>query len=207
MDIIQELQNCKFKLNSINTSLNNLTSSIKDLDNKYNQLSNEYDNIIESKQYYKKAIDIIYERSIVELKEVINSALSFIFTDKNLEMDIELSDKRGKSMTFVIKNNGRRVNLKRGMGMGVKCVVSCILHMYYLHCKGSKYLLLDEAYSNISKEYISNFFEFLQKMCYNLDFVIIWITHDERFMCYGDTVYIIDNGNVSLVKHYEAKAS
>lgn len=201
MDILQELQNCKFKLESIDRSILNTNNHIQSLDLEYGKVKDKYDKVLESKQYYKKAVDIIYERSIVELKQVINSALTYIFPDKSLEMDIELSDKRGKSMTFVIRNKGRRVNLKRGMGMGVKCVISCILHIYYLQCKNSKYLLLDEAYSNISKEYIANFFEFLQRLCQSLDFTVIWITHDERFIPYGNKVYMINDGQVSLVKN------
>lgn len=203
MDVLNELQSCKFKLESIDRSIDNIQNNLYDLSNIYSNLNRKHEGIIESRQYYKKAIDIIYERSIVELKEVINSALNYIFSDKNLEIDVELSDKRGKSMTFIIKNNGRRVNLKRGMGMGVKCVISCILHMYYLQCKGSKYLLLDEAYSAISKEYVASFFDFLNKMCEKLKFTIIWITHDERFMPYANKVYLINNGCVCLVKDEE----
>ena len=200
MELLQELLNCKFKLDSIDQSITNSSDNLDKINNKLNLLDNQLKKILESKQYYKKAIDIVYERSIEELKNVINCALNYIFFDKNLEMDIELSDKRGKSMTFVVKHNNRRVNLKRGMGMGVKCVISCILHMYYLQCKNSKKLFLDEAYSNISKEYISNFFDFLSKMCQQINFVIVLITHDERFIQYADRVYEVSNGYVTLVK-------
>ena len=126
--------------------------------------------------------------------------MSYIFKDKSLEVDIQLSDKRGKSLTFIITNNGRKVSLKRGMGMGVKCVISCILHIYYLQCKNSKILMLDEAYSNISKNYISDFFDFLSKLCEKLQFTLILITHDERFIEYADRVYEISNGYVTLTK-------
>lgn len=200
MDVVQELQNCKFKLESIDKSLLNVETNFKDLEERQNFYKQKYDKIVESSQFYKKAIDLIYERSILELKDVINSALNYIFSDKNLELDIELTDKRGKSMTFVVKDNGRRVNLRRGMGMGVKCVISCILHMYYLQCKNSKYLFLDEAYSNISEEYIANFFDFISKLCSNLQFIVVLITHDKRFMPYADRVYRISNGYVCLVK-------
>ena len=200
MDIIQELQHCKFKLEELNNMENNINSKIGFLDNTISILENDLLNIIESRQFYKKAVDIVYERSIVELKDVLNSALSYIFKDKGLEIDVQLSDKRGKSLSFVIMNNGKIVSLKKGMGMGVKCVISCILHIYYLQCKDSKILMLDEAYSNISKEYISNFFDFISKLCEKLDFTVILITHDERFIEYANRVYEISNGYVTLLK-------
>ena len=200
MEILDELKQYKYKLDSVATMQANLLQRISFLDKDIDDCDRNLKGVIESRQYYKKAIDLIYEKSIQELKDVLNSALSYIFKDKSLEVDIQLSDKRGKSLTFIITNNGRKVSLKRGMGMGVKCVISCILHIYYLQCKNSKILMLDEAYSNISKDYISDFFDFLSKLCEKLQFTLILITHDERFIEYADRVYEISNGYVTLTK-------
>lgn len=200
MELVEELKGCKYKLDSINSVIENTNNRILSIDESLAVWDRQLKGVQESRQYYKKAIDIVYERSIQELKDVINSALSYIFTDKVLEVDIELTDKRGKSLTFIIKNNGKRVNLKRGMGMGVKCVISCILHIYYLQCKNSKILMLDEAYSNISKGYIANFFDFISKLCDKLNFTVVLITHDERFIDYAKRVYEISNGRVTLLK-------
>lgn len=200
MNIQEELNHYKYQLQTVEANKNTLESLLASTVCELTKAENKLQEIVTSRQYYKKAIDLVYERSIKELKDVINSALTYIFPDKNIEMDIELSDKRGKSMTFVITHNNKRVNLKRGMGMGVKCVISCILQMYYLQCKNSPYLLLDEAYSNISKEYIANFFDFLSRMCEKLGFTIVLITHDERFIQYADRVYEINNGYTSLIK-------
>lgn len=200
MALIDELQECKYKMDSVDRNIKLIDERMSDLDIVYNDLSTKLDSIITSRQYYKKAIDVIYERSIQELKDILNSALCFIFKDKNLEIDVELSDKRGKSLNFVIKNNDKRVSLKHGMGMGVKCVVSAILHIYYLQCKNSKILMLDEAYSNISKEYISYFFEFISTLCQKLRFKLVIITHDERFIDYANKVYQVSDGNVRILK-------
>ena len=200
MEILEELKQYKYNLDNVATMQTNLLQRISLLDKDIDDCDRNLKGAIETRQYYKKAIDLIYEKSIQELKDVLNSALSYIFKDKSLEVDIQLSDKRGKSLTFIITNNGRKVSLKRGMGMGVKCVISCILHIYYLQCKDSKILMLDEAYSNISKDYISDFFDFLSKLCEKLQFTLILITHDERFIEYADRVYEISNGYVTLTK-------
>ena len=83
--------------------------------------------------------------------------------------------------------------------MGVKTVISAILHMYYLQCKNSKILMLDEKYSAVSEEYVPAFFEFLHQLCEKLDFRIILITHDKRFLDYADKRYIINQGEVKCV--------
>ena len=100
-------------------------------------------------------------------------------------------------------DDGKAVNLKRGMGMGVKTVVSAVLHIYYLQCKNSKILILDEAYSAISASYVENFFTFIKQLCQKLQFKIILVTHDERFKAYGDKYYTVSMGKVSSYENQE----
>ena len=196
--MIESLNKIKYQLDNLEEQSKQIEIALKGETDNINILNKELDEIIEAKQYYKKAIDIMYERSVVELKDILNSALAYAFKNRNFEMDIVISDNRGKSMTFVITENGKPANLKTAMGMGVKCVISAVLQMYYLQCKNSNILLLDEAYSAISKSYVPEFFDFLKHMCDKLNFKIIIITHDERFLQFGDKSYTFDQGEVSV---------
>lgn len=198
MEIQERLLACKHKVESIQSSILNTENSLREISDIIEDTDHSLSEVILAQQYYKKAVDIVYERSIQELKDVLNSALHYVFTDRNFDIDIILTDTRGKALKFIIRDNDREVNLRRGMGMGVKCVISAILHIYYLQCKNSKVLMLDEAYSNISEEYIGSFFEFLSKLCHRLQFTIILITHDKRFIPYANRVYNISKGNVTL---------
>lgn len=193
---LEQLQKLKYKVETLQNAKVSYTKKLDDLELSKIELDKKLEFIIESRQYYKKAIDVAYQRSIKELQDVLNSALSYIFYDENYEINITLNDKRGKSLILQLRKNGKPTSLKRGTGMGVKCVVSAVLHMYYLQCKNSKILMLDEAYSNVSEEYVDRFFEFLHKLCVKLDFKIILITHDKRFIPYGDKVYRVHNGIV-----------
>lgn len=195
--MIEELNRIKYKLENLEKNKLDVDQKLEFLQQQNVDLNNELAGILEEKQYYKKAIDIVYERSIQELKDLLNSALSTIFNDRDFEVDIVLTDKRGKSLQLKALEKGKPVNLKRGIGMGVKTVISAILHMYYLQCKNSKILMLDEKYSAVSEEYIPAFFEFLSQMCQQLDFRIILITHDKRFLDYADKRYKINEGEVS----------
>lgn len=192
-------------LNRIKYTLENLQSikvrnqaTMESLNKQIEDLSNDLTLVVSSREYYRKAVDIVYERSIQELSDVLNAALKYIFFDEDYHIEIELTDKRGKSLNLRIFLNGKPANLKRGTGMGVKTVISAVLHMYYLQCKNSKVLMLDEAYAAVSVEYMDRFFEFLKQMCEKLSFKIILISHDERLLKYGDKKYIIDKGKVSV---------
>ena len=195
--MLQDLNKIKYQLELLNKRKQDLTVKQEQLMQQNIDLNNKLADVIEERQYYKKAIDIIYERSIEELKTLLNSALATIFYDRDFSIDIELTDKRGKSLQLKALENGKPVNLKRGTGMGVKTVISAILQMYYLQCKGSKILMLDEKYSAVSEEYVPAFFEFLSKLGESLQFRIILITHDKRFLQYADKTYRIDKGVVN----------
>lgn len=194
---MEELQKIKYKIETLNKTKEFNQTKAVELNKQLAEVTNEMTFILEAREYYRKAVDIVYERSIVELKDILNSALSYVFYDEDYKVEIELTDKRGKSLNIRLFQNGKPVNLKRGTGMGVKTVISAVLHMYYLQCKNSKILMLDEAYSAVSVEYIDRFFEFLHQMCDRLGFKIILITHDERMLKYGDKKYRIDKGVVS----------
>lgn len=195
--MLQELQKIKYKLETLHKTKEYNLQQISDLNIQVGKVTNDLTFVINEREYYRKAVDIVYEKSVKELRDVLNLALSEIFFDEDYKVEIELTDKRGKSLNIRMFQNGKPVNLKRGTGMGIKTVVSAVLHMYYLQCKNSKILMLDEVYSAVSKEYVDRFFGFLHKMCDKLGFKIIMITHDERFLKYGDKTYIVDKGVVS----------
>ena len=194
--MLQGLQRIQFYLDELKTTEQQLNTCLQQEQTKLLELDEQLKRIIDCRQYYKKAVDVIYERCVVELKELLNSALAYVFKDRNFEMDIELNDKRGKSLSFIIYEDGKPVNLRCAMGMGVKCVISVVLHMYYLQCNNSNVLILDETYSNISKGYTSLVFDFITQMCEKLNFKMIIITHDERFLDYGTKTYIFKVGEV-----------
>ena len=196
-DLISEINALSGKLSLMKSDAERCGRQVFKYDAELGELAAENELLLETREYYRKTIDTIYERSIGELKVTLNTAISFVFPDKMLEVDIILNDKRGKSLSLVISSNGKVVSLKDGMGMGVNCVISAILHIYYLQCKGSKILMLDESYHNISVDYIARFFEFIEKLCKSLNFKLILITHDERVISYADKVFVVCDGQVS----------
>lgn len=197
--VLNKLRNALFTVNSLKQKS---TLLLKDIESAKEALVKEEQLLkkqIEAKEYYKRAVDLIYEKSVKELTGTLNAALSCIFEDRDFRIDVELSDKRGKSLSLVMYDGGSPVSLKDGMGMGVNCAISAILQLYYLNCKGKKVLMLDEAYSNISEEYVEQFFDFFNKLVKRLGFTVVLITHDPRFLQYADKVYSICQGNIQCV--------
>lgn len=187
------------RIESFYDTSTNLEEVLEEIEKNISNKQEELRVIQDSSGYYKKSQDILYEKSVGSLKKLIDSALSFIFYDKNYEIIINLEDKRGaKNLNFFLKDldNDLEVSLKNGCGNGVRSVVSAILNLFVLVNKGSKYLFLDEKYSYISSDYLENFFMFLKKICDDKDITIVIITHDPRFLDYADYTYRVADGYV-----------
>ena len=152
-----------------------------------------------TKELYLNAVDLMYQESIGVLQETLNSAMQYVMKDKDYSVKLELEDKRGaKTLNLALIDNekGFEVDLKDGVGQGVRTIISFVLKAYYLVNDNSKVLMLDEKYSALSAQYIPYFMEFLKKFTEERDFIIVMITHDNRFVNYGDKVYIVADGVV-----------
>lgn len=161
-------------------------------------LAKKKDIILAAKEYHKRAIDILYQSSIKDLEELLNTAISAIFYDRDREIRLELSDSRSKSLLWHIidHDKGIEVSVKHGSGRGVRVVLSFILQSYYLLSFGSKFLFIDEGYSFISEDYVAKFFEFVKVLCKEKGLSLVMISHDNRFNGYEDKHYHIVSGTI-----------
>lgn len=199
------------ELDNVLSELNKVTNTLKTFEitkETYNNYAKAFEKKIEnnenyikviqtSREFYRKAIDIIYEKSVGQLSETLNSALNYIFYDRDYSLELKLEDKRGKSLELVLRDGENEINLKDGVGMGVRTVISAVLQTYYLMAKGSKVLFVDEKYSYVSESYVQRFFDFLKSLCHKSGFALVIISHDTRFFDYADKVIVVNEGRVN----------
>lgn len=173
-------------------------SKILDCDANISVLSARKTMIGTAREFHKKAIDILYQTSIKELEDLINDVVSSVFFDRNLEVKMELTDSRSKSLVWYVidKDTGIQMSVKNGVGRGVRTVLSFIIQSYYLLSLGSKYMFIDEGYSYISEAYVGKFFEFVKLLCKEKDLALVMISHDNRFMDYADSYYFVSGGTI-----------
>lgn len=192
---IQGIQSLLDQIPNLEVSSAETKESIRGFDNKIKFLS-------DTKEFYVKAVDILYEESIGALKDTLNTALRYIIFDRNYNCNLVLDDKRGTKtleLTLVDLDEGFEVDLKDGAGQGIRTIISFILKAYYLINKGSRLLFLDEKYSALSEHYIPRFFEFMKRMAEERGIIVVLITHDTRFMDYADNSFTVNDGYVTML--------
>ena len=153
-----------------------------------------------AKEKYQIAINELYEESVVALQDTLNAALKYIMYDKNYSAKLILEDIRGtKSLSIVLvdEDDGFEIDLKDGVGQGVRTIISFVLKSYYLLNQNSKVLFLDEKYSALSAHYVPRFYEFIEKFCEDNDFIIVMISHIDNQIEHADKVYYLNDGVIS----------
>lgn len=153
-----------------------------------------------AKEKYTVAVNELYEESIVALKDTLNTALKYVFFDKNYSANLELEDSRSNkslSISLVDDDDGFEVDIKDGVGQGVRTVISFVLKTYYLLNQNSKVLFLDEKYSALSSHYVPRFYDFVEKFCEENDFIIVMISHIDNQIERADKIYYINDGVIT----------
>jgi len=156
----------------------------------------------DAKGYYVKAVDLMYEESIGALKDTLNTALQYIMFDKNYACNLTLEDKRGTKNLYISLldvDNDVEVDMKHGVGQGVRAIVGSILKLYYLLNQNSTIALYDEKLSALSDSYVPRYFEFLKRLCDEKKLSVVLVCHDPRFFDFADRCYLVNDGNVRLM--------
>ena len=154
-----------------------------------------------AKEKYRVAVNELYEESIGALQDTLNMALKYIMYDKNYSAKLVLEDvarsTTALSILLIDEDNGFEIDLKDGVGQGVRTIISFVLKSYYLLNQNSKVLFLDEKYSALSAHYVPKFYEFIEKFCEENDFIIVMISHIDNQIEHADKVYYINDGVIS----------
>ena len=174
--------------------------SKKELENNIKEQKEYLEFLKGAKEKYTIAVNELYEESIGALKDTLNTALKYVIYDKNYSANLILEDTRGTktlSISLVDDDDGFEVDLKDGVGQGVRTIISFVLKSYYLLNQNSKVLFLDEKYSALSSHYVPRFYDFVKKFCEENDFIIVMISHVDNQIEHADKVYYINDGVIT----------
>ena len=210
------VEDIKNTVNSVNYSISGIETILEQKDAvkstiiKYEKDLKDSENRVQflsdTKGFYIKAVDLMYEESIGALKDTLNTALQYIIFDKNYDCNLTLEDKRGTKnlyVSLVSVDDNIEVDMKHGVGQGIRAIIGSILKLYYLLNQNSTIALYDEKLSALSESYIPRYFLFLKRLCTERSLSIILVCHDPRFFDYADRCYLVNDGNVRLISKDE----
>lgn len=195
--------NLYIQYNSIKTSLENNQASIRTLNNQIQDYISNRDLLENSKPYIDDLIDKFSETALKRLEDLLSLGLARIFQDRDYSVEIRVSEKRSaKCAELYLIDDGHAFLMRDScVAGGILVVVGFLIQVFYVaNLDLAKILFLDEALSNISTQYLPNFFSFVKELSIQIGLTVVLITHDTRFLEYADRIYKVANGTYILDK-------
>lgn len=163
-----------------------LVSNIKDLDTALG--------------YYKKSVDIIYERTIKDLETQLSELMQEVFSGCDYGIHFTIEDLRGTKNLIIELFDEKFQGAPEDMGGSLETVAGYLFHLMYLKKSGKpRILFLDEMFKDIHNDYLINMIELINKLAKATNTVNVLITHTEELECVAEQVFMVENGNYTLI--------
>lgn len=183
---------------------------LNDTTNKIQSLEQQMSLQIASSTTLKHITDVMTLDKVNQMKDLLTSAVKFIFDDRDFEVDIDIKELRGsKSAEFLLQEkvviNGKEIirkqPVKTSVGGGVMSVIGFISQVYDIKRKNlAPIFVMDEALTQISSEYIPNVMRFVNRIAEKDKFIFILISQDPRFLDYSNNSYQVINGKYTKLE-------
>lgn len=182
-----------------------------DEENQYKQYVADLTNIVKKQLDYEQAVDVLKKMidnlskgHIQHLSDLLNSAVSSIFFDREYSIELKVEEFKNTNTLKILLHEmtpeGEVVSDISDNGYGLKGIIGFILQVYFiLYYKLYPILFLDEAFGNLSSQYLPYLKSLIQSLTAKYEFKFVLITHDERLMEFADRTYQVKLGEVKLI--------
>lgn len=185
----------------------NTTLVISGLEVEVKKIVNDKEELSLTWETLRDLLDRFSSESISIMKDMLNKGVKAIFTDRDYEINIQIADTKNKKLKLILVEHTdegiSEVEMGGGTlllnGGGAVVVISFILQVFLITMYGKrKFICIDEGFTNISSNYVENFFRFLKYLHTEMGFNFMMINHDVRFLPYFDKTYMVTKGDVIL---------
>lgn len=130
-------------------------------------------------------------QSTTSIDKLVTAGLKIVFFDQNLEFKTHVDKYRGKtSIRFELYQDGKTAPLMNSYGGGPVVTIGILLRVVtILLLNQRRVLLIDESLSHVSEEYHESASTLLKKLCKELGFTILMVTHQASFASQADVHY------------------
>lgn len=200
-DFEKNIMDMLIQYRGIQTSISNVEEMLNATNSKISILEEERNTLRNCKPIIDDIISKFSDSLLRKLEELLTIGLKKIFYDRNYSVQIKVVDKRNaKCVELLLNDNGNLIPVKdSSVAGGILVVIASIIQIFYIiNLDVDKYIFLDEQFSQISEQYIDPFMQFIHTLCDDTGLSVVLITHDNKFIPYGDRVYTADRGKFVL---------
>jgi len=190
-DTRDRLNNLDRDLASSERLLQEREKDLQDLESEVEALHNEAELLDKVEKVLQAVSSHVLGQSTDTIDKLVTSGLKVVFFDQKLEFKTVVDKFRGKtSIRFELYENGKTAPLMESFGGGVVVLIGVLLRVVTIIVLGQRrILLLDESLSHLSEQYHETASTLLKKLCKELGFTIVMVTHQASFATHADLHY------------------
>lgn len=197
-DLVLGISQSLLQYDQLFASLQSDQSRLCELEGMISEIRSEQELLETSKEVLTQVRNLLTKTSLDYCERLATSAVQSIF-GFNAEVKYDASENK---FYLVFLDTGYRSDLAANEGGGCKVVISLVFMIYLLIKTGTRRLVFaDEAWTQVSDEYLPSFLAFIRQLCRELDFDICLVSHDVRISLQDvDMAYVISEGVSKRVK-------
>jgi len=198
---VRELGTSISVLNTRKKTLNHyLTGTIADIEDTENAIQKND----EMQVLLSQSIQILYEGLSSKLGDIITEGIKCVFPDSPYtKFVIDFVPRRDsiEADLYLIDKDGEKYHPMDAVGGGVADLIAMVLRITYIKLSKSRDILIaDEPLKFVDRSRIEDAAAFIQKVCKDLDFSLLLITHIPEMIQVADAVYkVLRKSGVSSV--------
>jgi len=187
-DLRQGLQDAELELRSLEAQFEHRYENFQRIATECEHLKVESRVITDTESLLFHISSKVLGSSTGAIDKLVTAGLQLVFEDQNLALTTELDKQRGKTaIRFKLTENGQAAPIREGYGGGVLALVGVLLRVTTILILDLKrFLVLDESLAHVSEQYVHPTSKFLKKLCEELGFDILMVTHQKEFAEYAD---------------------
>lgn len=207
-DLLDRVVSLKNKMTQYEGSKMTIDSSIKrnqgnivDINERIKKIDVDISILRESIEVLKVLIKQLTSAGLEQYEQLINRALNEIFIGRRYEFKVDVQDRGDKKRVFLLLRKfdsgswGEWRNIDNSTGGSARAIIDLISRIFLIVIKRKqKFLFLDESLSQVSADYIGRVKDFLRLLAEDMEFDIVFITHDPRYIAGATKLYEIKGG-------------
>jgi len=176
--IVNKTRNVEGEIKTTLAEIVQLEKTVQHDRNEHLRLTELAANDLQASEIIKILFDKLSEKGFHFLENLGTQALQIVFPDESYSFKINVGS-RGAERTseFFLVDGGKEIPLSE-TGGGVQVLLAFVFRVYFiLQYKLRRVIVMDEAFAQLSPQYLETLLQFLHDLVKHFEFKILWISH------------------------------
>jgi len=204
-NVSNEIHNCRVRLTELATEKKLKEAEVTKLQVRVDELDIVVEELRVVLDVLQTASKLMYSNLSVKLGAIITEGLSLVFPESDLSFVIEFVERRNQieADVYLMDVDGNQYDPVDGVGGGITDFISLLFRITYVKLSNYRdFIAVDEPAKFISRDKMPEAAIFLAKICKDLQFELLCVTHVPELAECANRIYKVSssNGSSSIIK-------